>query len=122
MKRYGSGLGFIADARGPAGLLLGTVVQLTDFNLSRILDDSMRSSSLAAMNPRWLAPELLNGGHASKACDIFGFGVVLWEMMEWSVPWGSANPWSVSLRAARVALQVASFRSHGVVHTQRSSE
>eukprot|EP00889_Picochlorum_renovo_P000566 jgi/Picre1/27596/NNA_000561.t1 len=32
--------------------------KISDFNLSRIIDGSMNHSSVAAMNPRWLAPEL----------------------------------------------------------------
>jgi hypothetical protein len=36
----------------PTVLLHARVLQVADFNLSRIMDDSMRSSSLAAMNPR----------------------------------------------------------------------
>jgi len=51
--------------------------QVTDFNLSRWLDDSTRSSSMAVMNPRWLAPELMRAGKASKASDVFAFGVVM---------------------------------------------
>lgn len=72
-------------------------VKVCDFNLSKILDgDSARSSSLAAMNPRWLAPELFNGESATRACDVFSFGVVLWELIAWDVPWGNKNPWTVS--------------------------
>ncbi|PRW44985.1 Serine threonine- kinase CTR1 [Chlorella sorokiniana] len=41
-----------------------------DFNLSRLIEESARSSSLAAMNP---------GAHASKASDVYSFGVVMWE-------------------------------------------
>ena len=34
--------------------------------------------TMANMNPRWLAPEILKGGRASVSSDVFAFGVVLW--------------------------------------------
>ena len=52
------------------------------------------------MNPRWLAPELMQGERATLASDVFAYGVVLWEAMTWQLPWGSANPWTVSHAAA----------------------
>jgi serine/threonine protein kinase len=63
--------------------------------LSKIMEDSSRSTSMAAMNPRWLAPEVLNGESATPAADVFAFGVVLWELMSWDLPWGTANPWGI---------------------------
>ena len=52
------------------------VVKVSDFNLSKIMESSGRNSSIQAMNPRWLAPEVLQGGQASLAGDVFAFGVV----------------------------------------------
>lgn len=41
------------------------------------------------------SPEILEGGTASKASDVFAFGVILWELMTWQLPWGTSNPWSI---------------------------
>lgn len=84
------------DLKSPNILLdsKGTA-KISDFNLSKILDDSMNNSSMAAMNPRWLAPELFDGARPTKACDIFSFGVILWELVEFGIPWGSENPWII---------------------------
>ncbi|KAL4855140.1 Glutamate synthase [NADH] [Chlorella vulgaris] len=65
-------------------------VKVTDFNLSRILEDSPLTSSFAAMNPRWLAPEVIRGERASPAADVFSFAVVMWEVLTWKLPWVDA--------------------------------
>jgi len=38
--------------------------KVADFNLSRVLEDSARSSTQAAMNPRWLVRVRVRGGGA----------------------------------------------------------
>lgn len=54
-------------------------LQVCDFNLSKVLvDDSAQDSSVAAGNPRWLAPEVLSGEQHSFASDVYSFGLVLW--------------------------------------------
>ncbi|GAB4821009.1 hypothetical protein N2152v2_008055 [Parachlorella kessleri] len=64
--------------------------KVSDFNLSRILEDrvglSGNSSHAGATNPRWLAPEVLEGHPASLKSDVYSFGVVLWEVLTWEVP------------------------------------
>ncbi len=60
---------------------------------------------------RWLAPEILSGGVASLASDVFSFGVVMWELMTWQLPWSSSNPWgivSVISSGGRLAIPEAS--------------
>jgi serine/threonine protein kinase len=58
------------------------------------------SSDSAYTNPRWLAPECLAGQKATLASDVFSFGVVLWELLTWEMPWaGVYNPWEVGIAA-----------------------
>lgn len=35
-------------------------------------------SSVAATNPRWLAPEILSGKGYTYASDVYAFGIILW--------------------------------------------
>lgn len=70
-------------------------VKVSDFNLSKLLDDSTVMSSMAATNPRWLAPEILGGNNATFASDVYSFAIVMWELMTWELPWGVTNPWQV---------------------------
>eukprot|EP00887_Chlorella_sp_A99_P004358 scaffold15.g4358.t1 len=36
---------------------------------------------------KWMAPELLEGRGATLSSDVFAFGVVLWELLTWTMPW-----------------------------------
>jgi len=71
-------------------------VKVSDFNLSKLIDDTSRSTNQHSMNPRWLSPELVRGESATPKADVFSFGVVMWEILTWAVPYGEAgNPWSI---------------------------
>ncbi|PSC69274.1 Serine threonine-kinase CTR1 [Micractinium conductrix] len=70
-------------------------VKVTDFNLSAILEQGETMSSTSPVNPRWLAPEILRGAKATAASDLFSFGVVLWELLTWEVPWSGVDFWEI---------------------------
>ena len=55
-------------------------------------------SSMAANNPRWLAPEILSGRGYTFSSDVYSFGMILWELMTWRVPWHDYGPWQVKCR------------------------
>ncbi len=40
---------------------------------------------------RWLAPEVLKGGHASEASDVFSLGICLWEVCTRRLPYSSGD-------------------------------
>lgn len=70
-------------------------VKVADFNLSRALETTDFMSSLCIQNPRWLAPEVLEGGAGGLPADVWAFGTVLWELMTWKAPFGGANPYQI---------------------------
>lgn len=37
------------------------------------------------------APECLEGGRATAASDIFSFGIVLFELLTWKLPWAGTG-------------------------------
>jgi serine/threonine protein kinase len=59
------------------------------------MDDNAVHSSMANMNPRWVAPEIMDGKGASSACDVYSFGVVMWELLTWELPFENVNTWMV---------------------------
>lgn len=69
--------------------------KVSDFNLSKILEESTQATSMQCMNPRWLPPEVLRGEGASLAGDVYAFGVIMWELLTWQLPWGTANGWTI---------------------------
>ncbi|PRW57024.1 Serine threonine- kinase CTR1 [Chlorella sorokiniana] len=69
-------------------------VKVSDFNLSKLLEGAQPESSLTsggATNPIWLAPEVLEGEKATAASDVYSFGMVLYELLTWRLPWSFAD-------------------------------
>jgi serine/threonine protein kinase len=68
------------------------LAQVADFNLSKILSTAKTSSNVntagGANNPIWLAPEVVEGGQATAESDVFSFGLVMFELLTWQLPWG----------------------------------
>jgi serine/threonine protein kinase len=59
------------------------------------MEGSLASTVGGANNPRWLAPEVLNGTPATFASDVFAFGVVMWEVLTWDIPWQTEQAFQV---------------------------
>jgi hypothetical protein len=55
----------------------------------------MASTVGGANNPRWMAPELLTDAQATAAADVFAFGVVMWELLTWDIPWQTEQAFMV---------------------------
>ncbi len=55
--------------------------RLTDFGMSRFTNSSqLGRSSVLAGTPRYVAPELADGGDATPAADLYSLGIVLYEL------------------------------------------
>ena len=44
---------------------------------------------------RWMAPEVLAGKRYDCAADVYSFGIILWELLTWQIPWEDLGPWQV---------------------------
>ncbi len=66
-----------------------TVIKLLDFGLARSLTASRASTSLSG-TPHYVAPERIRGEPASPASDVYGVGILLYELLTGQVPWDGA--------------------------------
>ncbi|GAA0152162.1 non-receptor serine/threonine protein kinase [Lithospermum erythrorhizon] len=62
-------------------------VKICDFGLSRIMTESPMKDSSSAGTPEWMAPELIRNQPFTDKCDIFSFGVIIWELCTLNRPW-----------------------------------
>ncbi|KDP34102.1 hypothetical protein JCGZ_07673 [Jatropha curcas] len=71
------------------------VVKVCDFGLSRLKHHTFLSSKSTAGTPEWMAPEVLRNEPANEKCDVYSFGVILWELATCQIPWKGLNPMQV---------------------------
>lgn len=73
-------------------------VKVTDFNLSRLSETvSTVASSVVADNPRWHAPEIIRNHRFSASGDVYAFGIILWELATWELPFDGMSPFQIIL-------------------------
>lgn len=98
-EEVAAGLAF-AHSRGivhadlkPSNILLGEEghAQICDFGIARALDDASDTRRLVG-TARYVAPERVEGRPASSAADIYGLGLVLYEMLVGRPPFTSPEP------------------------------
>lgn len=80
----------------PGNILLddtGTV-KITDFGISRALDDkTVTQTGMLAGTPAYLAPEIARGQPPDRASDVFSLGATLYHAVEGKPPFGNnGNP------------------------------
>lgn len=71
------------------------VVKVCDFGLSRIKHNTFLSSRSTAGTAEWMAPEVLRNEPSDEKCDVFSYGVILWELCTLLQPWEGMNPMQV---------------------------
>lgn len=50
---------------------------------------------------RWLPPEVLSGESHGASTDVYAYGIVLWELLSWDIPWKEESPWQVNFRSVQ---------------------
>ncbi|KVH95081.1 Armadillo repeat-containing protein 3 and Serine/threonine-protein kinase CTR1 [Cynara cardunculus var. scolymus] len=66
-----------------------------DFGMSRMKHHTFLSSKSAAGTPEWMAPEVLRNEPSNEKCDVYSFGVILWELATLRIPWTEMNSMQV---------------------------
>ncbi|KAL3537896.1 hypothetical protein ACH5RR_001262 [Cinchona calisaya] len=70
-------------------------VKVCDFGLSRLKHNTFLSSKSTAGTPEWMAPEVLRNEPSNEKCDVYSFGIILWELATLRLPWRGMNPMQV---------------------------
>jgi predicted Ser/Thr protein kinase len=80
----------------------GGVVKLLDFGIAKLLDPQlarMTQAAVAPMTPICAAPEQLTGAPITTATDVYGLGLLLFELLTGAHPWiGSDTPMLQAMR------------------------
>ncbi len=96
-------------------------VKLVDFGIARILTDRQRSTTGLLGTPEYMSPELLTRGTAEAPADVYGVGILLYELLAGRTPFaGPGNEYTIAHRhvtadpppldvPARLAAQLASL-------------
>ncbi|MBK7538281.1 MAG: protein kinase [Myxococcales bacterium] len=64
-------------------------IKLLDFGLARSLTAARTTATLSG-TPHYVAPERIRGEPATPASDVYGLGILLYEMLTGNVPWDGA--------------------------------
>jgi len=74
-------------------------VKVCDFGLARIVDEDLPDGLLAGgvllATPEYMAPELIRGGKPDPRVDIYGVGVLLYELLTGTCPFKSGKQTTV---------------------------
>ncbi|WP_414636328.1 serine/threonine-protein kinase [Actinophytocola sp.] len=80
----------------PGNVLLDDagLVKITDFGISRTLDDvTITQTGMLAGTPAYLAPEVARGQQPGRESDVFSLGATLYHAVEGAPPFGTnSNP------------------------------
>lgn len=74
-------------------------VKLTDFGIAKLLDaQGVTHTGQVLGSPAHMAPEQIEGGDVDARADVFGAGVLLYEMLTGALPFEGQNPAQVLRR------------------------
>ncbi|EGC35966.1 hypothetical protein DICPUDRAFT_91930 [Dictyostelium purpureum] len=74
--------------------------KVIDFGTSRAIDVS-KQMTLNLGTSSWMGPELFRNEPYTELCDVYAFGIVLWEIFCRKEPYEGVNSWSIPLMVAK---------------------
>jgi len=87
------------------------LVKVTDFGIARVLGgERFTQTGVLVGTPEYMAPELWEGREASKASDIYAFGVLTYEMLTGEVPFTGTTPMAIGYKHVHEEVSVGKLR------------
>eukprot|EP00736_Rhodelphis_marinus_P013915 Rmarinus@m.7316 len=89
-----------------ANMLLSAdlTVKLSDFGLSRTKTSAQTMTSMLG-TPVWMPPEVIMAQDYDEKCDVYSFGIVLWEMLARKIPFSSLRRHEILVGVASEGLR-----------------
>ncbi len=89
--------------------------RITDFGIGKMIAvPTVTKVSASLGTSRYAAPEQTNGGETCPATDVYGLGVVLFEMLAGRPPYEGASPIEVAMQHLQAPPPALSLLNHGV--------
>ncbi len=83
--------GDLGELEVPLPPLSRCIPKLTDFGLAKRVHDEAGEEVVAAGTPNYMAPEQVLDGEVGPACDVWGLGAVLYELLTGVPPFRAAG-------------------------------
>jgi non-specific serine/threonine protein kinase/serine/threonine-protein kinase len=116
---YAHGLLVVHRDIKPSNIVIDSAgkVRLLDFGIAKLLDDSaaVPIATQAMLTPDYAAPEQLDGDEATVATDVYGLGILLYELLTGLGPWRRAGA-SVPAIIRRVLYEDPVLPSRAAMH------
>lgn len=66
-------------------------VKVTDFGIAEMISETPRTSTGLLGTPEYMAPELISTGQAGPPADVYGAGILFYEMLAGRTPFGGSG-------------------------------
>ncbi len=105
----------------PTNVILANVpdgerVKVVDFGIAKLVGDEARQEPTAEEavpgTPEYVSPERLLGEPATPACDVYGLGVTLFEMLTGKLPFGDPAPHALAQAMRQVQVDPVSVAKY----------
>eukprot|EP01116_Phalansterium_solitarium_P021849 TRINITY_DN697_c0_g2_i2.p1 TRINITY_DN697_c0_g2~~TRINITY_DN697_c0_g2_i2.p1 ORF type:complete len:514 (-),score=132.79 TRINITY_DN697_c0_g2_i2:155-1696(-) len=85
----------------PANLLVDSnlTVKVTDYGFSQLKEAPEMRSKVAKGTPLWMSPEIMLGKPFNEKCDVYSFGIILWQMLTRKEPFSNHTSFQEFRRA-----------------------